>query len=294
MTTPTQTPNPQPVPRGQATVVPVLGMHRSGTSMFTRALNLLGMALGEPLMQPQADNPKGFWENEFFYDVDLRLLHAMECHVSGYGTAVQLLQIPALSQKVERSTDNLGVIEDYVANQFGSCAFWGWKDPRSVLLFPFWLSSLVELGFRRIRPTVIIRHPAAVVRSMARRTDLAALAPSFGGSSEELALQMWSAYSHALLDIVEQTDCFVSAHEWYLDRETARGELYRCGEYLGMPISAQGMTAALQWLDPGAVHHSDADPLAGLPGAQEALLLHGDLLSRARAQRACWRLQDAA
>ena len=39
----------------------VLGMHRSGTSMFTRALNLLGMELGQPLMAPQPDNPKGFW-----------------------------------------------------------------------------------------------------------------------------------------------------------------------------------------------------------------------------------------
>ena len=282
------------IPRGRVTVVPVLGMHRSGTSMFTRALNLLGLALGEPLMKPQDDNPNGFWKNEFFYDVDLRLLHAMGCHVSGYGAAAQLLQIPALSYQVVRSGDNLAVIDQYVTAQFGNSGFWGWKDPCSVLLFPFWLSCLVELGFRRIRPTIITRHPASVVQSMTRRSDLAALAASLGCSVAELALQMWTAYSHALLDLVEQTDCFVSAHEWFLENGSARNELGRCVDYLGMPTSEPDMTTTLQWLNPGAGHHRDPAPLGPLPDAEEALLLHGDLLAVARAQRARWRLRTAA
>jgi hypothetical protein len=282
------------IPRPQVTVVPVLGVHRSGTSMFTRALNLLGLDLGEPIMKPQPDNPKGFWENEFFYDVDLRLLHAMTCHVSGYGTVSQLLRIPALSYQVERTGDNLAVIENFVTQQFSSSAFWGWKDPRSVLLFPFWLSGLVELGFRQIRPAIITRHPASVVRSMAQRADLAALASSVGCSGEDLALQIWIAYSHALLDVVEQTESFVSAHEWYLDQDSARAELTRCVDYLGMPTCESDMTAALQWLDPRAVHHSDHEFLGNLAGASDALLLHEDLMAHARAQRARWRLLAAA
>jgi hypothetical protein len=94
MPAPTPVEVARPIPRGQETVVPVLGMHRSGTSMFTRALNLMGLALGEPLMQPQDENSNGFWKNELFYDVDLLLLHEMGCHVSGYGGAAQLLQVP--------------------------------------------------------------------------------------------------------------------------------------------------------------------------------------------------------
>ncbi len=283
-----------PVPRSGAVVVPVLGMHRSGTSMFTRALDLLGVSLGEPLMKPQADNPKGFWENEFFYEVDLRLLQAMGCHVSGYGTRDQLLKVPGLCGLVERSDENLTVVENYLADQFEGRPFWGWKDPRSVLLFPFWLSSLVELGFRRVRPTVITRHPASVVSSLARRTDLGALAPALGCSVEDLALHMWTAYSHILLDIVDETGCFVSLHEWYLDAGSARDELARCRDYLGLPGDEGAMRAALDWLDPGAVHHREPGPLEGLAGADEALLLHVDLAGRARAQRAGWRLRFAA
>jgi len=192
------------------------------------------------------------------------------------------------------SGDNLAVIDEFVTAQFDSSGFLGWKDPRSVLLFPFWLSCLVELGFRRIRPTVITRHPASVVQSMARRSNLVALAPSFGCSVAELALQMWTAYSHALLDLVEQTDCFVSSHEWFLESNSARYELGRCVDYLGMPTSQPEMTAALQWLDPGAGHHGDPDPLGILSGEEESLLLHGDLLGYARTQRARWRLRGAA
>src|SRR4051794_5795333 len=40
----------------------VAGMHRSGTSMVTRLLNLCGMELGTRLTEPGADNPEGFWE----------------------------------------------------------------------------------------------------------------------------------------------------------------------------------------------------------------------------------------
>jgi len=282
------------IPRSEATIVPILGMHRSGTSMFTRALNLLGIALGEPLMKPQDDNPKGFWENEFFYGINLRLLQAMGHHVNGYGTGQQLLEVPALSYQVERSNDTLVVIENYVTGQFAGNRFWGWKDPRSVLLIPFWLNCLTELGFDRIRPTIITRHPSSVVSSLARRTDLGTLAPSLGCSVGELSLQMWAAYSHILLDLVDETDCFVSVHQWYDDASSARAELTRCCDYLGMTAAGEDVKEALQWLDPGAVHHRDAVTLEGLSGADEALVLHEDLMARARAQRARWRLRRAA
>ena len=268
-------------------MVPILGMHRSGTSMFTRALNLMGVDLGEPLIEAQDDNPKGFWENEFFYNSDMRILHGLGLHVSGYGRAAQLLEVPALSARMERTTDNLTAIERYLEDQFCSSPVWGWKDPRSVLVFPFWLSSLVELGFRRLRPTVIVRHPAAVIRSLAGRTDLDAVAATLDCSAEQLALEMWTAYSHLLLDIADETDCYISLHEWFLEPETAAGELARCAEAIGLRATEAQMDAALAWLDPGAVHHRDPPPLAGRT-ADEALLLWADLMSRAISQRAVW------
>ena len=46
-------------------VVPILGMHRSGTSMLAGALQQLGLELGSPLLAATPDNPHGYWENSF-------------------------------------------------------------------------------------------------------------------------------------------------------------------------------------------------------------------------------------
>src|SRR5438874_1070820 len=47
-------------------IVCILGMHRSGTSLLTRMLNLMGVHLGpeQLLMQPNSSNPKGYWEHD--------------------------------------------------------------------------------------------------------------------------------------------------------------------------------------------------------------------------------------
>lgn len=42
-------------------VIVVLGMHRSGTSVFARGLPVLGVELGDRLMAPDPYNPRGFW-----------------------------------------------------------------------------------------------------------------------------------------------------------------------------------------------------------------------------------------
>lgn len=46
------------------TCILVLGMHRSGTSAFTRLLNLAGAESPKNLMEAKTDNVRGFWESE--------------------------------------------------------------------------------------------------------------------------------------------------------------------------------------------------------------------------------------
>jgi hypothetical protein len=58
----------------------VLGMHRSGTSVVARLLNMMGAYFGSESVElpPHPDNPKGFWERQ---DVLLciRLLRSTNC-----------------------------------------------------------------------------------------------------------------------------------------------------------------------------------------------------------------------
>jgi hypothetical protein len=264
--------------------VPILGMHRSGTSMFTRALNLLGLELGQPLLPPQLDNPRGFWENEFFFSHDVKLLRALGSHSSGYGSAEVLDLLPALSATIVPSADELSTVEAYLASAFAQAPVWGWKDPRAVLLFPFWLYTLVQLGYNDIRPVIIVRHPEQCVRSLVKRGDLDGLANATGVSAAGLANDIWKAYHRILSAISDQTGCTIAVHGWLLDREMTESELCRSADYCG--LSTDNMSAAVASMDPAA---SDKQ-LSVTPQEidAESQALYWELVARAEKQKNEW------
>ena len=47
----------------ESTGIIVVGMHRSGTSLVSCLLHEFGFAFGGPHLEPQPDNPRGFWEH---------------------------------------------------------------------------------------------------------------------------------------------------------------------------------------------------------------------------------------
>src|SRR5919199_1007539 len=57
----------------------VLGMHRSGTSVATRLINLLGLPAPteEDLLPPDRGNPRGYWESSSLVACNDRLLEAL-------------------------------------------------------------------------------------------------------------------------------------------------------------------------------------------------------------------------
>src|SRR5947208_15190308 len=74
-----------PSSASQRTCVLVLGMHRSGTSSFTRVLNLLGLALGGPLLPPTDDNnAMGFWELQELVAINEEILDILEIPWDSY------------------------------------------------------------------------------------------------------------------------------------------------------------------------------------------------------------------
>ena len=60
--------------KNESSILIILGMHRSGTSCITRIFNLLGVTLGEELLDPASDNPKGFWENWYLVQINKQIL----------------------------------------------------------------------------------------------------------------------------------------------------------------------------------------------------------------------------
>jgi hypothetical protein len=68
-------------------------------------------------------------------------------------------------------------------------ACWGFKDPRTLLTLPFWIS---EIKRRKFVGTV--RRPMLVARSLQARNGL----------SIRCALELWIAYNARLIQLVEQ------------------------------------------------------------------------------------------
>ncbi|MEO1029408.1 MAG: sulfotransferase family 2 domain-containing protein [Pseudomonadota bacterium] len=154
------------------TIVFVNGMHRSGTSALSGTLNLLGAEIGNDVMGPAEDNPKGFFEPQSVVRLNNRILGSigatwdrLPTYVEGAGFSV--------ADHLEwcRSTFS-AEIEQTFAEQFGSIQ--GpvvLKDPRICLLLPLWEEAAQKAG-RDVKHLFIVRDPSGVARSLRRRNGL--------------------------------------------------------------------------------------------------------------------------
>lgn len=143
----------------------VLGMHRSGTSALTRVLNLLGVELGDRLMEAGPDNPLGFWEHADVVAVHEALLAALE---RSWDDPRPLSDGWLDSRAAREAHEALIAI---VRRDFGASRLWAVKDPRLCRLMPLWRRLLAEIG---IEPRVVLvsRHPSEVAGSLQRRDGL--------------------------------------------------------------------------------------------------------------------------
>ena len=132
---------PLPYPEAHAPrVICVTGMHRSGTSLAARAVNLLGVSFGTAasLLLPGPDNPAGYWENRAVKELDDVLL----AHLGGSWDHPPLLLpgwelAPDLDPLVSQAAEI--VARDLVAGDHRVGGVVGFKDPRLALLLPFWM-----------------------------------------------------------------------------------------------------------------------------------------------------------
>jgi hypothetical protein len=165
-----------PVPE----IVCVLGMHRSGTSLLTRILNLLGVYLGpiDHLLAAAPDNPTGFWEHRQLLEVNEAILGRFG------GGADDPPDFPAGWAAAPALEDLRQQARAVVRQDFGTAAPWGWKDPRTCLTLPFWTHLLPPMRF-----VVCLRDPYEVVQSLGRRN----------GYSAVKSVYLWLVYADAIL-----------------------------------------------------------------------------------------------
>ena len=142
-------------------VVVVFGMSRSGTSAVAGMLRALGVDMGSVFLQPDAGNPRGYWEDLKMLSLNVALLR-----VAG-GNWVD----PPLGR-------HIGMAYQHLAGQMGRLMLakvkhangrpWGWKDPRNCLTLHAWHSTMARLGLDP-RFVEVVRDPGRIVWSLIKR-----------------------------------------------------------------------------------------------------------------------------
>lgn len=160
--------------------VPILGMHRSGTSCVTNILALNGLYLGNDLVRANEHNPAGFWEAREAVEINEQLLSRFGC---GYlYPAGNLTRFPPrLFRRANRFLRHLAVRPVV-----------GWKDPRTTVTWPAWSELLYKTRHQLI---ACFRHPLEAAKSVRA---------IYEGMDEEEALQIWHCYNSRLLSLSEQ------------------------------------------------------------------------------------------
>ena len=158
-------------------------MHRSGTSLLTRALSNLGFLLPPNLLPPAADNPDGFQESADFVCLNDALL----AKVGGTWDGTWPLNI---GNEVSKAKGLDSLCLNTLLSWLGSLPsheFLALKDPRLCRTISQWFnftpSNLMLLGIS------IFRHPFSVVSSIGYRDDM----------HPTKALALWFRYNFEFL-----------------------------------------------------------------------------------------------
>lgn len=216
-------------------------MHRSGTSLVARAVNLLGWSLGDEdeLIPPADDNPKGFWESSPIVSFNDLLLSRL----GGSWDAPPSLPSGWEHSEELPTPEQAGEMLDRV---FGDVSRRGWKDPRTSLLIPYW-QRVIEIE----HSIIVLRHPLEVAGSLSARSRI----------DSDWSHYLWLRYTAAAVSsaidptLVIYDEVLADPARWF---ETL-------GTSLGITVSPEAHAAFLEHADPALRHHErPAEPTSDL------------------------------
>lgn len=187
------------IPKSKA--ICVLGMHRSGTSVIARAINLLGVYIGQEsnLLPPQQDNPEGFWEHREIVKIHDEILNMLSR--TWYSTT----PLPDKWWKSPEIGPFRNQLKKLIRREFINQELWGWKDPRTCLLLPIWKDILDELNVE-LCYVIPVRNPLDVSASLEKRD----------GFSRNESLSLWNLYTLSSLIWSEGSKRVVIQYDHFL------------------------------------------------------------------------------
>jgi hypothetical protein len=188
-------------------IVIVVGMHRSGTSLLSNIVQILGIRLGEKLIAPDPNNRVGYYEHPEIVRLHARILEIIDRRWTGQKGTLDYPEnwwrLPAVESV---ATDILKIIrrETSISEQP-----WGFKDPRASRMIPLWRFMLNVLDIEPIY-VLSVRDPLAVAASIKKRD---AIDPTRGQL-------LWLVHNLDVLnDAGDDLKCIVDYDTWFTSPE---------------------------------------------------------------------------
>ena len=223
----------------QPTLTIVIGMHRSGTSLISRSLQVFGISHGSNMLFG-SDNAKGHWEEQEFIDLNDKILNLLDRKWSSISpiksTEWSKIEMESLTNEAR----------DLMLNRLNLYANYGFKDPRTTLLLPFWHNICQLLG---VTPKFIfsIRSPFDVAASLKDRNEF----------PTSRSLYIWLNYNLSALKFLSTPDRSYVVVDYKAMIENPGAELERVSRMINIPPRAQELDAYIRnFVDPKLNHHS--------------------------------------
>ncbi len=145
----------------------VLGCHRSGTSAVTGLLKLYNVHLGTDLLQPGADNPKGFFEHR-------KIVRLNDCFMDQldilWWQPVPIDYLKSIMKQDKFSWLRIAYqdwLKQIMKREVGTHGIWAVKDPRLTRMMP--LANPVFKEFGELTYLIVRRNEQDIIKSLAKR-----------------------------------------------------------------------------------------------------------------------------
>jgi hypothetical protein len=238
-------------------VVMILGMHRSGTSVLARCMEVFGRSLGNSLMPAYVDNPKGYFEDEEIVDLNNEMLVSL-------GSSWDKISI--IHEEEVRSlhdTEFFSRAVHLIEKRLQSFPRFAVKDPRFVLLLPFWKKVLASCDIP-VKYVLSVRNPMSVAASLKKRD----------GMELGQGIQLWLAYVLASLRYSDGETRVVVDYDALL--EDSLREISRISSALHLPLDEEKLHHFQEEFLDHSLRHTAVD-LQSLRRNPECPEMAGDL-----------------
>jgi hypothetical protein len=197
----------------------VVGMHRSGTSAVARGLKALSVYLGSNFLDAQPENPTGYWEDKGIVELNERVLRALRLTWDDVAPIARRAFGGWKMWRLRREARR------YLRRSFIEEPLWGFKDPRTLRLLPFWLRVLRESDANDAY-VLVIRNPSSVAASLFKRQ----------GMQLETAQRLWLVYTLPYLQELAPKPMVVVDYDLLMG--DPRGQLERIAGKLQLTATA--------------------------------------------------------